>query len=165
MRVSTSPLGTIGMKILKLHAALLGMALLASPVMAGQFYKWMDEQGVTHYSENPPPKTAKNSAEVKVQTRAPSGAAAAVDSLQKQRDASAKAMADANKDKKTTAPAKEDKSQYAERCKQLRANLGTMESHGRVSETDEKGEKRALSEEEKNKRMDETKRQIKAFCE
>lgn len=156
------------MKILKLHAALLGVALLASPVMAGQFYKWTDEQGVTHYSEEPPPKSAKNAAEVKVQTRTPSGAAAAEENLQKQREAATKAMADANKDKKSPAPTpsdKADKSQYAERCKQLKANLDTMESHGRVSEMDEKGEKRVLPEEEKTKRMDETKRQIKAFCE
>jgi hypothetical protein len=40
-----------------------------------------------------------------------------------------------------------------------------MESHGRVTETDSKGEKRVLTDEEKNKRMDETRRQIKAFCE
>jgi len=156
------------MNMLSLHAALLGAALVASPVMANQFYKWTDEQGVTHYSEEPPPQAAKNAAEVKVQTRTPSGAAAAVEGLQKQREAAAKAMTDAAKDKKTSAgtpPAKADKSQYAERCKQLRANLETMESHGRVSETDEKGEKRALPDEEKNKRMDETKRQIKAFCE
>lgn len=154
--------------MLSLRVALLGAALLASPVMAGQFYKWTDEQGVTHYSEEPPPQAAKNAAEVKVQTRTPSGTAAAVENLQKQRDASNKAAADAAKGKTTAAgtpPAKADKSQYAERCKQLRANLATMESHGRVSEPDEKGEKRVLSDEEKNKRMDETKRQIKAFCE
>lgn len=168
VRVSTSPLGTIGMKILKLHAALLGMALLASPVMAGQFYKWTDEQGVTHYSEDPPPKTAKNSAEVKVQTRKPSGAVAAEENLQKQREASGKTTADAAKDKKPapgTSPAKTDKAQYAEKCKQYRSNLEAMEAHGRVSETNDKGEKRALTDEEKNQRMDETKRQIKAFCE
>jgi hypothetical protein len=39
-----------------------------------------------------------------------------------------------------------------------------MESHGRVSEMSSKGEKRFLTDEEKNKRMDETRRQIKAFC-
>lgn len=154
--------------MLSLRVALLGAVLLASPVMAGQFYKWTDEQGVTHYSEEPPPHTAKNAAEVKVQTRTPSGTAAAVENLQKQRDAATKAMTDAAKDKKTpadTPPAKADKSQYAERCKQLHTNLETMESHGRVTEMNEKGEKRVLPDEEKNKRMDETKRQIKAFCE
>lgn len=153
------------MKLLSFHAALLGATLLASPVMAGQFYKWTDEQGVTHYSEEAPPQTAKNAAEVKVQTRTPSGAAAAVENLQKQREATTKAMTEAAaKDKKTSAGTPADKSQYAERCKQLRANLETMESHGRISELDAKGEKRILPDEEKNKRMDDTKRQIKAYC-
>ena len=135
--------------------------------MAGQFYKWTDEQGVTHYSEAPPPKTAKNPAQINIQTRTPSGAADAEKSLQKQREASSKAFADATKDKKSAPPvlANADKSPYAERCKQYRGNLEAMEAHGQVSETNDKGEKRALSDEEKNQRMDETRRQIKAFCE
>lgn len=148
-------------------AALLG-SLLAAPVMAAQFYKWTDENGVTHYSENPPPATAKSATEVKVQTRLPSGADAATQSLQKQRESSSKANADATKGKQgntTTAPAKEDASKNAERCKRSRENLAAMEEHGRVSETDDKGEKRVLSDEEKNQRMDEARRLIKAFCE
>lgn len=146
-------------------AALLG-ALLATPALAGQFYKWTDEQGVTHYTQDPPPSTAKGTAEVKVQTRAPSGTEAAIQNLQKQREAATKAMTEGQKDKEqaSTAPAKADKAQYADRCKKLKANLETMESHGRVTELDEKGEKRVLPEEEKAKRIDDTKRQIKAFC-
>lgn len=150
----------------KLTIAALFGALLATPVMAAQFYKWSDEQGVTHYSESPPPETAKGATEVKVQTRTPSGSEAAVENLQKQREAATKSLTDAEK-KKTpgkTSPAKADKSEYAERCKKLQANLATMESSGRVSEPDENGEKRYLTEEEKNKRMDDTRRQIKAYC-
>jgi hypothetical protein len=74
-------------------AALLG-ALLTTPVMAAQYYKWIDENGVTHYSETPPPVTAKNTSEVKVQTKSPSGAAAATESLQKQREAVSKSLSD-----------------------------------------------------------------------
>ena len=146
-------------------AALLG-SMLAAPVMAAQFYKWTDENGATHYSESPPPATAKGAKEIKVQTRTPSGSSSAVENLQKQREATQKSLSEkAKAGAKDTAPAKADKSEYAERCKQYKSNLATMESNGRVSEKDSKGEKRYLTEEEKNKRMDETRRQIKAFCE
>ncbi len=145
-------------------AALLG-SLLAAPVMAAQFYKWTDEKGATHYSESPPPATAKGATEIKVQTRTPSGSGSAVESLQKQRETTRKNLSEKTKAGATDAAAtKVDKSEYAERCKQYRSNLEAMESHGRVSEMSSKGEKRFLTDEEKNKRMDETRRQIKAFC-
>lgn len=145
--------------------ALLG-ALLAAPAMAAQFYKWTDENGVTHYSETPPPDSVKSSTAIKVPSRQPSGAETAAQNLQKQREAAIKALDEAGK-KGATAPAagKDNKEQYAERCKQLKANLAVMESSGRVSEKDDKGEKRILTEEEKAKRIEDTRRQIKAFCE
>ncbi|MFP5430518.1 MAG: DUF4124 domain-containing protein [Gammaproteobacteria bacterium] len=147
--------------------ALLG-ALLAAPAMAAQFYKWTDENGVTHYSEAPPPESVKGSTAIKVPSRQPSGAETAAQNLQKQREAALKALDEAGKKgASTTAPAaaKDNKEQYAERCKQLKANLAVMENSGRVSEKDDKGEKRFLTEEEKTKRLEDTRRQIKAFCE
>lgn len=151
----------------KLTIAALFGALLATPVMAAQYYKWIDEQGVTHYTETPPPETAKGATEVKVQTRTPSGAEAAVENLQKQREAATKSLTDAEKKKtpEKTSPSKADKAENAERCKKLQANLVIMETNGRVSELDEKGEKRYLTEEEKTKRMDDARKQIKVLCE
>ena len=151
----------------KLTIAALFGALLATPVMAAQYYKWIDDQGVTHYTETPPPETAKGATEVKVQTRTPSGAEAAVENLQKQREAATKSLTDAEKKKtpEKTSPSKADKAANAERCKKLQANLVIMETNGRVSELVEKGEKRYLTEEEKTKRMDDARKQIKVLCE
>lgn len=154
-----------GMKKLTLFA-LLG-ALVTGHATAAQFYKWTDENGVTHYSEAPPPETVKNSTEVKVPSRQPSGTEAAAQNLQKQREAALKALDEAGKKKPQTPPAaaKGDKEKNAERCKQLQGNLAVMENSGRVSEKDDKGEKRYLTEEEKSKRLEDTRRQIKAYCE
>lgn len=68
------------------------------------------------------------------------------------------------KDKNAAATAKTPE-KYAEKCKQFRGNLQSMEEHARVKETDANGEVRVLTDEEKNARLDETRRQIKAFCE
>ncbi len=150
------------MKMTPALAAFLGTLLLASPAMA-QIYKWTDEKGVTHYSADPPPANASNASQVKVQTRLPSDSEAATQNLEKQRAESRKA-AEAGGEKPTT-PAKQPPEKYAERCKNLQENLKTMQEHARIKLTDEKGEVRMLTDEEKQAKLDDTQRQIKAFCE
>lgn len=161
------------MKMTSTLATLLATFLLAGTVEAAQFYKWTDEQGATHYSEEPPPASAGKASEVKVRTKLPSGAREAAENSKKAATSEAgkgKPAAD-KKDEKATAPAKssaeskEPPEQYAEKCKTLKSNLEAMQSHGRVRETDAEGNVRALTEEEKQKRMDETQREIKAYCE
>lgn len=148
-------------------AALLALALGASTAEAAKFYKWTDEQGATHYTVEAPPAGAKAS-EVRIKTSSvtdaeepqPAAAAGA-------KAAPAKAKGDDKakaKDEKAEAAPK-DPAQYAEKCKGLRANLKAMEEHARVKETTDSGEVRVLTDEEKNARMDETRREIKGFCE
>ncbi|MDQ8038379.1 MAG: DUF4124 domain-containing protein [Pedobacter sp.] len=160
------------MKMTSTLAALLATFLLTGTVEAAQFYKWTDEQGVTHYTESPPPASAGKASEVKVRTKLPSGAREAAENSKKAATPEAgKGKAADKKDDKAAAPAKntaenkETPEQYAEKCKTLKANLDAMQSHGRVRETDAEGNVRALSDEEKQKRMDETQREIKAYCE
>lgn len=42
-------------------AALLALALLAAPAAAQELYQWKDANGVTHYSDTPPPAGAEHS--------------------------------------------------------------------------------------------------------
>lgn len=152
---------------------MLGLLLATTATSAAeQFYRWTDEQGVTHYSADPPPKTANNASEVNVRTRLPSGSKNAVENLQKQRDDSSKA-AKSDKDSRaaaspaaTAAPKAAGKppEKYAEKCKQLQVNLQTMQEHARVKVTDAKGENRVLSPEEKDSQQEDIQREIQAFC-
>lgn len=151
----------------------LALASLAmtGPAFAAKYFKWVDSKGVTHYSETPPPSDATETSQVRVQTRLPSDSESAVERLQKQRAEALKGTSAApgstpaaGNTPATDAP-KADKSQYAERCKQLRANLEVLQNSARIREENEKGEVRALTDEEKKQRMDDTQRQIKAFCE
>jgi hypothetical protein len=152
------------MKITTALAALLGALVLTSPVMA-DIYKWKDAKGVTNYSAEPPANVS-DAVRVKVQGKMPSDSGVAVQRLETQREDARKAQEEAAK--KPAAPATSDKKspeQYAERCKQYRENLKTMQEHAQVRTTDSKGEVRTLTEEEKQSKLDETQRQIKAFCE
>lgn len=40
-------------------AAALALLLCAYPASAAQLYKWVDERGITHYSDQPPPTSAR----------------------------------------------------------------------------------------------------------
>lgn len=40
------------------------LSLYSSNALATQYYKWVDAKGSTHYSKNPPPKTAKKATTV-----------------------------------------------------------------------------------------------------
>ena len=55
-------------KVLILVLPLLAVATLAAPI-----YKWVDEKGVTHYSEKPPPKQKVQ--EIQVQPAPPAAGA------------------------------------------------------------------------------------------
>ncbi len=166
------------MKMTNTLAAIVTATLLSTSVSAAQFYKWTDEQGVTHYSEAPPPSSVGKASEVKVRTKLPSGAKEILDNQQKIVDDKSKnnalgkdkAVGKKNDDKTapSTAAATPDQKtpeQYAEKCKMLRENLETLQTRGRIREANADGSVRALPDEEKQQRLDETQRQIKAFCE
>lgn len=157
------------MKITTALAVFLGVSALSTGAAADQFYKWTDAQGVTHYSADPPPKSATSSSEVKVSTKVPGGSGEGASASDKQR-ADAKKAADKGSDKDAkpdqakTDAGKAPPAQYAEKCKGLQANLKAMQEHSRVKMTNDKGEVSVLSDEEKQRQMDDTQRQIKAFC-
>lgn len=56
------------LKQLKTHLISFGVLLLASSMspqsFAKEFYKWVDSNGSTHYSANPPPKNARHKTKV-----------------------------------------------------------------------------------------------------
>ncbi|MFW1858930.1 DUF4124 domain-containing protein [Acinetobacter defluvii] len=56
------------LKQLKTHLISFGILLLASSMtpqsFAKEFYKWVDSNGSTHYSANPPPKNARHKTKV-----------------------------------------------------------------------------------------------------
>lgn len=46
-------------------------ACIASTHVAAQLYRWVDSQGKVHYSDLPPPATAKDAQRIKVPAKAP----------------------------------------------------------------------------------------------
>ncbi|NKQ12256.1 DUF4124 domain-containing protein [Pseudomonas sp. SST3] len=129
---------------------------LSSSVMAGQVYKWVDAQGVTHFGAQPPQgqsAEALNTATPppKPATAAPTAPESSGESEQREIDRQVK---------KEVAEQKVERQRY---CTTLRTNLAQLQNNPRVR-VEEEGEMRRLNEEERQTRISETQQKIAETC-
>lgn len=149
------------------------LLMTATAAEAAKFYKWTDAEGVTHYSADPPPDSAGETKEIKIHSRQfeDDEADSAVTAKDKKatsdtadKAADKTAGKDDEKKSKDGSSAKAPE-RYAEKCKGLKSDLDVLQTYARVKAKDPNGETHVLTEDEKNAQMEDTQRQIKAFCE
>lgn len=131
--------------------------VLSSTAMAGQIYKWVDAQGVTHFSEQPPQgqqANTVNTATPPPPTPEPKPAPTFKDIADPQQ-----AAADA-KVKKEVA---EQEAQRLKYCETQRNNLAQLENNPRVR-VEDGGEMRRLGEDERQQRIADSKKAITENC-
>lgn len=131
----------------------LALLVTVCPLAFGQAYKWKDAQGVTHYSDSPPPAGTKVE---KIKTSgvvippagnpAPASTAAAA-----AKPASASSVADT--------PANRTKL-----CEQLRKNADTLSKEKVVSVDDGKGGSRVLDDAGRARQVETTQAQMTLYC-
>lgn len=133
---------------------------LSASAMAGQIYKWVDAQGVTHFGEQPP--QGQQSTTVNPSAAPPPAAATTESKPAPTFDSIAdpeQAAADA-KVKKEVAAQEAERKKY---CETQRNNLAQLENNPRVR-VEEGGEMRRLGEDERQKRIADSKQAIKENC-
>lgn len=161
------------MKLRILILSALMIPLLAA-AEGGEVYKWRDSNGVIRYSDTPPPSNIKHEVYGKKGRVISTGQGAlapvegdATVSMNKQKAALEKELAEKNKAakvplskeeeaakrakdaeelKKKEAQKKVELEIKAENCKNARASLATYVNGGRITKTDEKGERVYLSD-------------------
>ena len=121
--------------------------------MAGQIYKWVDAQGVTHFGAQPP-----EGVDATTVGKTPTPAA------KPQAPASGGVVGDQKMiDKQVKQQVAEQEAQLKAFCEQARTNLAQLQNNPRVREEVE-GEMRRLTEEERRQRIDETRKQVEENC-
>jgi hypothetical protein len=138
------------------------LALLAAQPALAKTYKWVDENGVTQYTQTPPPKgdfkgvkdpvkpaISPEEAKRQLQER--------VDAFEKRRDDSGKARQEAEKKKSEEGKKQAD-------CEKSRKNLATFQENSRIKFTDKDGNVTIMPEEERQKKMQEIQDNIKKLC-
>lgn len=145
---------------------LLATMLAAAPLCQGaEVYKWVDEHGVTVYSQSPPPSgTAELSAPPPPPPPPPGAPDAARETLQgelerldKARETREKAAADEEKRQKEQA----DRQAACESARKYQADL---ESRPRVLLQEPDGSTRRLSDDELASMREEARKQVQELC-
>lgn len=142
------------------------VALGASTAAQAEVYKWVDSEGVTHYSQQPPEAgTAKE-----IPVPRPAAAPAAEPQAASPTEAPiAKDRASELTDEIRARRTEEDRQQAeadlqrAEACEKMRANLETLQTRARVR-VEEEGGSRVLTPEEQAQRIIDLEKQIQDNC-
>lgn len=137
---------------LPLVAALLaGLATL--PAQAENVYRWVDDDGVTHFTAHPPKNRQSD------QLRTQTGHSEPVDYSKQYPAEEAQNQERANSQNQGPSQAELD-----DACQRARENLRTLEQGGRIAEEAEDGSRRYLSEEEKAERAERARQTVEETC-
>ncbi|KJH79977.1 DUF4124 domain-containing protein [Pseudomonas sp. KSR10] len=132
---------------------------LSSSVMAGQVYKWVDAQGVTHFGAQPPQGQSAETLNTATPPPRPAAAEAAAPVESEPAGESEQRKID-RQVKQQVAEQEAERQRY---CTTLRTNLAQLQNNPRVR-VEEKGEVRRLNEEERQARISETRQKITETC-
>jgi hypothetical protein len=149
----------------------LALCLLALTAWA-DLYKWTDEDGKVHYSDQPPPSNIKKTETIKpdkqpapaaapasnaAKPAAPKSAAELEMEFRKRRLQAAEADAKAQKD----AQADEEKKRN---CKRAQDQVSSMQNGGRITRYGPNGEQIFLTDQEIAKELGEAKKAADSWC-
>lgn len=139
----------------------LATGLISSDTLAAKkFYKWVDKDGVTHYSERPPRGQKAQVVTTYAGRGTPAPAAAPKAEDKKDQDRGESTEAGGEKSAANTGPTKNPQI-----CQSARRNLEILERSNRVRLQDENGELKTLSNEEKEKQRQTAQKAVEQHCE
>lgn len=137
--------------------------LLVPPTATAQMYRYVDDNGVTVYSQQPPPD--RDAQQLAPQsgpsdTTRSEARAALQGRLEAVQDASDDAAAAAEEEAQTSAEAAERRAG----CDAARSNLRVLQRAGQQLVRDEEGNLRYAGQEERERRLKEAREQIDELC-
>ncbi len=145
-----------------MRALLLSLALL-SFAAAAQMYKWVDEKGVTHYSETLPPDTKGTRVDVKpasgdVPPLPPT------DWKQKELDARQQRIQKEQNEQQQRAQELNQAATRRSRCLQAQRQLSIMQAPRPIYQMNEKGEKVYLEDAQREREIAGWQANVKKYC-
>ncbi|MEM7207407.1 MAG: DUF4124 domain-containing protein [Pseudomonadota bacterium] len=144
--------------------ALLIALLTFSANAQAKIYKWVDENGITQYTQYPPPDESVATEEIKTQSQNPEQAASAQEALQKRVDS----LNERRSDKKLAAEEGEEavaqRKQVQKFCDETKARLAEFESGRRLAEKQEDGSYVPVTEDQRETQIASMKAQIAENC-
>ena len=141
---------------------LLAVALaMATPVHA--IYKWVDEKGVTHFSEHPPPD-GKKAQKIEPKVTPPSSEARPADWRQREQDLRKRKIEQDQEDEQKKAKAHNSAAERTNRCAYARRELHVLEKQVPVYSLNAKGERVYLEDKDRPAEIALWRRAIAEHC-
>lgn len=141
---------------------LLVLATITSSAWAGNIYRWVDEDGVTHYGESAPQNV--DAQEVRTHRAPPQRGEARQSDGEAETEQQRRPATTQQPGGEQAATSSRDEERQ-ELCDQHRANLELLESDQRVRSQDpDSGEARYLDDDERQQMLIETRRDIEEHC-
>lgn len=131
---------------------------LSTGATAGQIYKWVDDQGNVHFGSQPPEGQDSTRVNPNISNPKTPSAPAQPQAEAGAEDAEQKAIDE--KVKKDVAKKEAERKKY---CETVRNNLAQLKNNPRVL-TEENGQVRRLTEEERQSRIAESEKAIETTC-
>ncbi|GLQ50197.1 DUF4124 domain-containing protein [Dyella flava] len=132
--------------------------LLVAPLATAQVYKWTDAQGITHFSETPPPGNTKYSqVSVATGTEAPasSGSSAA---------STSSSSTDSSQSSSNNAQTPDTPENRAKLCASLKANIATLQGAGPVVMQGAGGQQQLLNADQRKQQLDAGQSTYQQYC-
>ncbi len=145
------------------------LMLMVATVTNARVSKWVDAEGKVHYSDQPPPSTAKSQKNLDIQT-SPASPIATPDSkggaksLAERELESRKRRAEAEEAAAKQAEEKKDAQRKQENCAQARNQLQALQEGQRMVKYNEKGERVFLEDSARPQAIEEAKRAADSWC-
>lgn len=141
-----------------IRALLLSLALVPLAAAAQTIYKWVDEKGVTHFSESPPPDGKATKVEVK-----PSGDEKPRVDDWKERELESRQRRTQKESAEEQARVNEER-ERTQRCSRAREGLDTVKNSRRVYRLDDKGERVYMEDKDRPDAIEKWSREVERYC-
>ena len=143
------------------HALFLFCASLVSlGALSQSMYKWVDEKGVTHFSETPPPDGAKGATKIEVKTPQPERPP--VDNW-KQRDIESRQLR-AKQGVEEEKARQQEEAQRPKLCSNAKSRYDQLTSPKNLYRLDNKGERVFMEEKERAAELASAKEDMARYC-
>jgi hypothetical protein len=140
---------------------ILAAAMALAPMAGAQLYKYVDKDGKTVYSDQPP--AGIDSKQISAGGRGGPPADAAKTAVQRDKDLDKGRKEGAEKTKKSTEDA-DRTAQNEARCRDLKANYQMFVDGGRIQRNNDKGERELMSDAEIESARERTRREMEEAC-
>lgn len=137
---------------------IVALAVALAPAAEAQLYKYVDKNGKTVYSDQPPPGVDSKSVNIR------SGSGPATKSAVEQDKELEKGRKKVADDAKKAGEAEQRAAQAEQRCAAARTNFQIYADGGRIQKLNEKGERELLTDEEIESKRASSRREMEEAC-